>query len=538
MASKYPSIKRFSVEGAEALVPALRTVLRAAATLGVSHVELGMAHRGRLNVLANILGKKSPLFAHFDDKTMGISMGDVKYHLGTMSTLKFAPFPYPHVPKPTAKSSPTTATSASATSASSSSSDQSHKQQQHQQQQLLSLDVSLSANPSHLEWVDPVVMGRARACQHYLPPGASPLSVLGVLVHGDASVTGQGLVAETLELSALRDYSVQGMVHVIVNNQIGFTTSPTRARSAIHPSDVAKAVGAPVFHVNADDPDAVVAVTALTVQFRMRFGCPAFIDLVCYRRRGHNELDEPAFTQPLMYRAIAARPTVSQLYGERLVEQGVISREQVAQMREAAVRDLEQAFAESPRYKQGPKAWLANSWQGRAIELALSPGPADQIVSTTVRPFTGVPLPTLRYIGRVITEVPPDFTMHGGVTTATTSGTGGAVAPSSSSSSLSSSSSSSSSASTSTLPSSPTGAGPGSGAAGPLQRLLEARRRSVLGGKGISWATAEALALGSLAMEGHHVRLSGQDVQRGTFNQRHAVWTDQVTEGTLPMCLL
>jgi 2-oxoglutarate dehydrogenase E1 component len=323
----------------------------------------------------------------------------------------------------------------------------------------------LAANPSHLEAVDPVVLGKVRAKQHQRGDRERN-QVVGILMHGDAAFAGQGLVAESLELSDLRGFGTGGTIHVIVNNQIGFTTSPSFARSSPYPSDVAKGVQAPIFHVNGDDPEAVIEVARAAIEYRQRFKKDVVIDLFCYRRHGHNEADEPAFTQPLMYRTIARHPTTRQLYAQRLVAAGVMSEAEIEVMANGFIADLEAQFAAAESYRPNKADWLEGAWAG------LGTAPDDDR-----RGDTAVPLDFLREVGRGLVTVPEGFHLNR-----------------------------------------------------KIARQLEAKRAAIETGEGIDWATAEALAIGTLCAEGTHVRLSGQDSGRGTFSHRHAVLVDQETE--------
>ncbi len=427
---KYTGTKRFGLDGAEAMIPALERMLLRGAQIGVEEVVIGMPHRGRLNVLANIIGK--PLVAVFSE-FQGASAypedvqgsGDVKYHLGTSSDREF----------------------------------DGHR-----------VHLSLTANPSHLEAVDPVALGKVRAKQTRYANANGRLDsrdrVTGLLLHGDAAFAGQGLVAETLDLSELKGYRTGGTIHFIINNQIGFTTSPSYSRSSPYCSDLAKGIQAPIFHVNGDDPEAVVYVAGLAMEFRQRFKKEVVVDMFCYRRFGHNESDEPAFTQPLMYRAIANQPPVRQVYAEQLIAEGVIAREEADEMVASYRRRLEGAFEAAGSYRPNKADWLEGAWTG--IEVAR--GGAR-------RGATAVPLKTLREVGHKLTEVPESFHVHPKIT-----------------------------------------------------RLFEAKRKTMESGEGIDWATAEALAFGTLLAEGTPVRLSGQDSSRGTFSQRHAMLVDQETE--------
>ena len=424
---KYTGTKRFGLDGAESVVPALEQIIKRGGQLGLKEIVVGMAHRGRLNVLANVMGK--PHRAIFNEFKGGSfkpddveGSGDVKYHLGASSDREF---------------------------------DGNR------------VHLSLTANPSHLEIVDPVVLGKVRAKQdqHGCAPGQRT-PVLPLLIHGDAAFAGQGVVAECFGLSGLKGHRTGGSVHVIINNQIGFTTAPRNSRSSPYCSDVAKMVEAPIFHVNGDDPEAVVHVAKIAIEFRQRFQKPVVVDMFCYRRFGHNESDEPAFTQPIMYRKIRSHPSTVQIYSKQLVESGVLTQQDVDGMQAAFRSHLDQELAASEGYKPNKADWLDGRWS--AI------GFADDEAR---RGDTGVALEVLKDVGRRITAVPQDFNPHK-----------------------------------------------------TIQRLLERRREMVESGTGIDWAMAEQLALGTLLKEGFPVRMSGQDTERGTFSQRHSVLIDQETE--------
>ena len=419
---RYTGTKRFGIEGAESLMPALEAILYRGSELGVREFVIGMPHRGRLNVLANFVGKPfAAVFSEFQGNSTNPEhvhgSGDVKYHLGTSGDREVGG---------------------------------------------RTIHLSLAANPSHLEAVDPVVLGKVRAKQ--LQRGDSERSqVAAILMHGDAAFAGQGLVAESLELSDLIGFCIGGTIHIIVNNQIGFTTAPSAARSSPYPSDVAKGVQAPIFHVNGDDPEAVVEVARAAADFREEFKKDVVIDLFCYRRHGHNETDEPAFTQPLMYRTIARHPTTRQIYARRLVEAGVLREGEADAMATRFIAELETQFKSAKSYRPNRADWLEGAWAG------LEQAPADDR-----RSDTGVAGETLRQIGRGLVTVPEGFRLNP-----------------------------------------------------KIARQLEAKRAAIEAGEGIDWATAEALAIGSLCAEGTHVRMSGQDSGRGTFSQRHAVLVDR-----------
>lgn len=423
--TKYPAAKRFGLDGGESLIPGLEEMLHRSAELGVREVVLGMSHRGRLNVLTNILSKPyQAIFSEFQgmsphpDQVQG--SGDVKYHLGSSTDRTF----------------------------------NGHK-----------VHLSLTANPSHLEAVDPVVVGKVRAKQgQYKDIDRS--QVMGFLLHGDAAFAGQGIVAETFLLSQLHGYQTGGTLHVIINNQIGFTTSPMYARSTTHCSDLAMVVQAPIFHVNANDPEAVVKVMGLAAEYRHTFHSDVLVDLVCYRRFGHNEADEPAFTQPLMYKAIKNNPTILQDYKEKLIQEGILTDEQSLEIERSIHRHLQENFEKSASYKPSAADWLGGKWEG------FKPKTEN---SKSAR--TGVKKETLQTIGTALSTVPEGFHLHP-----------------------------------------------------KLQRFLTSRQKMVTDQQPIDWSMGEALAFGSLLLEGHHVRLSGQDSGRGTFSQRHAVLRDQETE--------
>jgi 2-oxoglutarate dehydrogenase E1 component len=422
---KYTGTKRFGLDGGESMVPALEQIIKRGGQLGVTEIVIGMPHRGRLNVLANVMAK--PYRAIFNEFRGGSAhpddvegSGDVKYHLGASSDREF---------------------------------DQNR------------VHLSLTANPSHLEIVDPVVLGKVRAKQDQRHDDDRK-EVLPLLLHGDAAFAGQGVVAECLGLSGLRGHRTGGSLHFIVNNQIGFTTAPRFSRSSPYPSDLAKMIDAPIFHVNGDDPEAVVHVAKIAIEFRQRFRKPVVIDMFCYRRHGHNEADEPAFTQPLMYQRIGKHPSVVQVYANRLVEEGLLTPEDVEKMQASFRAYLEDEFAAGESYRPNRADWLDGKWSGI--------GHAEEGARSGV---TGVELDLLKDVGRKLTSFPKSFTPHKTIV-----------------------------------------------------RILANRRKMIDEGKGIDWATAEALAFGTLLVEGYPVRLSGQDSERGTFSQRHAVLMDQVNE--------
>ncbi|GAB5375081.1 MAG: 2-oxoglutarate dehydrogenase E1 component [Acuticoccus sp.] len=427
---KYTGTKRFGLDGAEAVIPALEQIIKRGGNLGVRDISVGMAHRGRLNVLAQVLGK--PLRAIFHEFKGGSfkpddveGSGDVKYHLGASSDREFDGN---------------------------------------------SVHLSLTANPSHLEIVDPVVLGKVRAKQDQLGD-TERTQVLPLLLHGDAAFAGQGVVAECFGLSGLRGHRTGGSIHVIINNQIGFTTNPSFSRSSPYPSDVAKMIEAPIFHVNGDDPEAVVYAAKVATEFRQQFHKPVVIDMFCYRRFGHNEGDEPAFTQPKMYKVIRQHPSTLEIYAKRLVDEGELTNEQVEESKAAWREHLETEFEAGQSFLPNKADWLDGRWS------SIKPG---EELDDPRRGQTGVDEDRLREIGMKLTEVPEGFNVHR-----------------------------------------------------TIGRFLKQRREMMETGKGIDWATAEALAFGSLLMEGFPVRLSGQDVERGTFSQRHSVLYDQESEDRL-----
>ncbi len=423
LGKKYVATKRFGLDGAEMTVPAIEWIIDASAKMGVKEVVIGMPHRGRLNILAHVLDK--PYEAFFTEFHGGGDLdevegsGDVKYHLGDSEDRVFSGHP---------------------------------------------VHLSLAANPSHLESVDPVVLGRARAKQdHY---DSDRASVLPILLHGDAAFAGQGIVAECLGLSGLKGHRSGGAVHFIVNNQIGFTTSPRYARSSPYPSDVGKMVEAPIFHVNGDDPEAVLYAAQLAAEFRRKFLRPVIIDMFCYRRFGHNEGDNPEFTQPLMYKAIKKHKPVAQIYADRLVARGDMSQQEIDAQHEAQNLLLETAFQKTATFEPEDPDWLAGKWKG-----------LKQASGDVRRGQTGVAITRLKEISEALCKIPEDFNAHPVV-----------------------------------------------------RRIYETRHKMIVDGFGIDWAMAEALALGSLLREGYRVRLVGQDCERGTFSQRHSVLVDQEDE--------
>jgi 2-oxoglutarate dehydrogenase E1 component len=426
---KFTGTKRFGLDGAESLIPALEQIIKRGGNLGVKEIVVGMPHRGRLNVLTQVMGKPHrALFHEFKGGSANPDAvegsGDVKYHLGASSDREF----------------------------------DNNK-----------IHLSLTANPSHLEIVDPVVLGKVRAKQdqHGDPPDQR-ISVLPLLMHGDAAFAGQGVVAECFGLSDLKGYRTGGSLHFIVNNQIGFTTYPRYSRSSPYPSDVAKMIDAPIFHVNGDDPEAVVFAAKVAIEFRQKFHKPVVIDMFCYRRHGHNEGDEPMFTQPVMYKKIAEHPGTVEIYSKRLIAEGVMTEGEVEKAKADWRARLDAELEAGSGYKPNKADWLDGKWAGFKS--------ADQEEDPR-RGVTGVGVAELKDIGRKITRVPDGFRVHRTV-----------------------------------------------------QRFLENRAKAIDNGVGIDWATGEALAFCTLLEEGHHVRLSGQDSERGTFSQRHSVLIDQEDE--------
>ncbi|MDE2515978.1 MAG: 2-oxoglutarate dehydrogenase E1 component [Rhodospirillales bacterium] len=422
---RYVTTKRFGLEGGEVTIPAMHTIIATAAAAGVNEIAIGMPHRGRLNTLVNVVKKPfTAVFSEFGgesfkpDDVQG--SGDVKYHLGTSTDLELGGH---------------------------------------------SVHLSLQPNPSHLEAVDPVVIGKVRARQDQAGDTQKRSSVMAIVMHGDAAFAGQGLVYETLAMSQLIGYRTGGTIHLVVNNQIGFTTVPAHAYSGLYCTDVAKSIQAPILHVNGDDPEAVMFCAEMAAEFRMKFATDIVLDIVCYRRHGHNETDEPAFTQPLMYRAIAATKTTRTLYAEKLVTEGVLSAEAAQAMWDKFAAAMDEANTAAKSYKPNKADWLEGHWSG----LRQASGETERTECATA-----VPLATLKTVGAALSRVPEDF------------------------------------------------------AANPkISRQLEAKRTAIDTGEGIDWATGEALAFGTLLIEGSRVRLSGEDCQRGTFSQRHAVLIDQ-----------
>jgi len=427
LARKYVGTKRFGLDGGESAVPALEAVIKYGGLMGVTEIDVGMAHRGRLNVLSNVMGKSAQAIFHefaggaTNPADVGGS-GDVKYHLGTSSDREF----------------------------------EGNK-----------VHLALLPNPSHLEAVDQVVLGKARAVQTFRDDKRGK-TVLPMLLHGDAAFAGQGVVWECLSFSGLPGYGTGGTIHFIINNQVGFTTSPQFGRSSPYPSDVAKGIQAPILHVNGDDPEAVTFCCKLATEFRQTFGRDIVIDMWCYRRFGHNEGDEPSFTQPLMYSAIKRHPPISEIYGKRLIEQGVVDKAWIDGVTTEYVAHLEEQFEGAISYLPNKADWFEGRWAGL--------GRPDEPVLGRRNTATAIDEDEVKRLGEILTTVPEGFAIHK-----------------------------------------------------TLQRVLDSKKEMFAAGEGFDWATAEALAFGSLIAEGQRVRLSGQDSGRGTFSQRHAVWVDQQT---------
>ncbi|WP_300516545.1 2-oxoglutarate dehydrogenase E1 component [Aliiroseovarius sp.] len=422
---KYMGTKRFGLDGGEALIPAMEQIIKRGGALGLKEVVIGMPHRGRLSVLANVMAK--PYRAIFNEFQGGSfkpedvdGSGDVKYHLGASSDREF----------------------------------DNNK-----------VHLSLTANPSHLEAVNPVVLGKVRAKQEQLGDKVRD-QVLPVLLHGDAAFAGQGVVAEGFGLSGLVGHKTGGTMHIVVNNQIGFTTAPHFSRSSPYPTDIALMVEAPIFHVNGDDPEAVVHAAKVATEFRQKFQKDVVIDMFCYRRFGHNEGDEPMFTNPVMYKKIKTHKTTLQLYTERLVKDGLIPEGEIDDMKTAFQAHLNEEFEAGKDYKPNKADWLDGRWSHMNRQ-----GEEYQRGATAIKPET------LAEIGKALSTAPDGFPLHKTV-----------------------------------------------------GRLLDAKAKMFESGKGFDWATAEALAFGSLQTEGYPVRLSGQDATRGTFSQRHSGFINQESE--------
>ena len=432
LSTKFPNDKRFGLEGLEAVVPGIKTLIDRSVELGVEDVVLGMAHRGRLNVLSNVVRKPNEsIFAEFKGSTNPDTIegsGDVKYHLGM------------NYQRPTTSGK--------------------------------YVNLSLVANPSHLEAQDPVVLGRTRALLHDKNDLVEKTKALGVLLHGDAAFAGQGVVYETMGFLTLPEYSTGGTIHVITNNQIGFTTDPRFSRSTPYPSDLAKAIDAPIFHCNANDIEAVTYIFHLAAEWRATFHTDAIIDIVGWRKHGHNETDQPAFTQPLMYQKIAQQENVIDTYTDKLIKEGSFTKKDIDEHKKWVWGLFEDAFEKAKEYVPTQREWLTSAWEGFKSPKELA---------TEILPHepTNVDETTLKTIGKTISSWPENFDVHRN-----------------------------------------------------LKRILNNRGKTIETGEGIDWSTGEALAYGTLMLEGNHVRVSGEDVERGTFSQRHAVLHDQKSEAT------
>ncbi len=422
---KYMGTKRFGLDGGEALIPAMEQIIKRGGALGLSDIVIGMPHRGRLNILANVMGK--PYRAIFNEFQGGSfkpedvdGSGDVKYHLGASSDREFDGN---------------------------------------------SVHLSLTANPSHLEAVNPVVLGKVRAKQDQLND-EDRTKVMGILLHGDAAFAGQGVVAEGFGLSGLKGHKTGGTMHIVVNNQIGFTTAPHFSRSSPYPTDIALMVEAPIFHVNGDDPEAVVHAAKVATEFRQKFHKDVVLDIFCYRRFGHNEGDEPMFTNPIMYKKIKTHKTTLSLYTERLVKDGLIPEGEIEDMKAAFQAHLNEEFDAGKDYKPNKADWLDGRWSH-----------LDKHKDEYMRGETAITPETFAEIGTALTSAPEGFALHKTV-----------------------------------------------------GRLLDHKKQMFESGAGFDWATGEALAFGSLLTEGYPVRLAGQDATRGTFSQRHSGLVNQETE--------
>ncbi|HEY8964026.1 MAG TPA: 2-oxoglutarate dehydrogenase E1 component [Alphaproteobacteria bacterium] len=425
---KFVGTKRFGLEGGESMIAAIEEIIDRGSQQGIKEVVFGMAHRGRLNMLTNVLGKSfTALFSEFQgtpsnpDDVLG--SGDVKYHLGASSDRQFTGG---------------------------------------------TVHVTLTPNPSHLEVVNPVAVGRVRAKQEHVKD-RDRKQVIPLLIHGDAAFAGQGLVAETLMMSELHGYKIGGTVHVVVNNQIGFTTIPSYSRSGPYCTDLAKMISAPIFHVNGDDPEAVIRAARMTIDFRQKFNKDVVLDIICYRRHGHNESDEPAFTQPLMYKKIASLETTRTQYAKQLVAEGALPEAEAQKIADDFTAKLEENFEAAKTYKPNRADMLEGVWSG-----------IEQSVDSTGAPRRGVTAindQMMKDLEKALTNVPSDFDVNP-----------------------------------------------------KIARQLEAKKKMFETGEGFDWGTGEAMAFGSLLAEKHTVRLSGQDVGRGTFSHRHAILYDQTNE--------
>lgn len=431
LATKFPNDKRFGLEGCETLVPGMKALIDRSVDYGIKDIVIGMPHRGRLNVLSNVVRKPNEsIFSEFSGtvEPSDEGSGDVKYHLG----MNF------ERPTPSGKR----------------------------------VQLSLVANPSHLEAEDPVVLGKTRAIQHYNNDEKNFSSAMGVLLHGDAAFAAQGVVYETMGFHSLPAYKTGGTIHIVVNNQIGFTTDPRFARSTPYCTDIAKAIDAPIFHVNGDDVEAVNFICQLAADWRAQFKSDVVIDIVCYRKFGHNETDQPSFTQPLMYKRIAEKTAQLDRYIDNLLKEGSFTKEDIEEHKKWVWGMLNDSFDRSKDYQPTGREWLTSAWNGFKTPKELA---------TEILPHlpTAVAREDLQKLSDAVSKLPEGFNVHRN-----------------------------------------------------LKRILTNRKKTVDEGKNIDWSTAEMLAFGTLCSEGHHVRVSGQDVERGTFSQRHAVLHDQETEAT------
>ena len=421
--TKYVGTKRFGLDGCESLIPAMEQIIKLGGSLGAKEVKIGMPHRGRLNILTNVIQKPlKKIFKEFAGEpglAEGGVSGDVKYHLGASADREFDGN---------------------------------------------LVHVSLTANPSHLEAVNPVVLGQTRAKQ-FFHKDTKRDKVIPILLHGDAAFAGQGVVAECFAMSGVPGHNIGGTIHIIVNNQIGFTTIPSFARSSPYPSEVAKMVQAPIFHVNGDDVEAVVYVTKVATEYRQKFKRDVVIDIFCYRRFGHNEGDEPSFTQPLMYQKIKNHPSILTVYSKQLIEEGLFTKEEIEKQKSDYKKKLDKEFEDSKKYISNEQDWFTGTWSKFSTEKG-----SDR------RGTTAVDKKIIKKIGTKLTSLPNNFNAH------------------------------------------PT-----------IRRIFEAKKKMFESGKGFDWSTAESLAFATLAEEGYPVRLVGQDSVRGTFSQRHAGLTDQKT---------
>ncbi|KAL6562752.1 hypothetical protein OROGR_003759 [Orobanche gracilis] len=427
LAAKWTAAKRFGLEGCETLIPGMKEMFDRSADLGVESIVIGMSHKGRLNVRGNVVRKPlRQIFSEFSGGTKPVDevglytgTGDVKYHLGTSYDRPIG---------------------------------------------VVRIHLSLVANPSHLEAVDPVVVGKTRAKQYY-SNDVDRTKNMGVLIHGDGSFAGQGVVYETLHLSALPNYTTGGTIHIVVNNQVAFTTDPRSGRSSQYCTDVVKALSAPIFHVNGDDVEAVVHACELAAEWRQTFHTYVVVDIVCYRRFGHNEIDEPSFTQPTMYKVIRNHPSALHIYQNKLLASGQVAKEAIDKLNTKVLSILNEEFLASKDYLPQRRDWLSAYWAGYK-----SPEQLSRIRQTGVKPEI------LKNVGKAITTLPQNFKPHRAV-----------------------------------------------------KRIFEDRAKMIESGEGIDWAVGEALTFATLLVEGNHVRLSGQYVERGTFSHRHSVIHDQET---------